>query len=267
MRPERPRCFALLSHTVSDTTLARYRALRDALSPGYDVVLLLTDSLSEAVRALGVEDVEILAPEDIFLPDYGEKSRSRKIVPGNTDLVMMAFARRRPQYERVWMVEYDVLFPAGAGVLADLDAASDADLLLAMQWASRATDPNWQWWRTLQPSPQDRPEITPKTCINGFFAVARYSRRLFDALEAAYRDGWSGHHEATVPTIAQLRGLSIEVINNTARRSLGRPVLAVTTFNATYCSPARPDMIYHPIKDEPAAAALLAALRQESAAA
>jgi len=252
--------FVILSHTINDFVLSRYRKLQGEIGRGYDVVLLLTKDLAALAQELNIDDFEIVLEEDIFLAEYGEKGRSGKIVPGNTDLVMMAFARRRPRYDRIWMIEYDVAFPSGAGVLAEIDAASHADLVLGRRWSTRKQVPDWPWWKSLKPSNNDEALVTLDTSRSGHFALSRYSRRLFDELEKAYRSGWAGHHEATVPTIARIREMPVEDINDIARRSLGRVLLTPASFGATGCSPRSPDLIYHPIKDEAAEAALLASL-------
>jgi hypothetical protein len=257
------RCAALLSHTLNDTTLARYRALAGALPDGFDVVLLLTDQLGEAVRACGLDgEAVVLDPADVFLPDYGAKAASGQVRPGNTDLVMLAFWRRRPWYDRIWMVEYDVLFPAGPEVLARLDTASEADLIVAQKLGRRPVGEDRLRWRAFTVAPGARERATADTCRHSLFCESRYGARLFPALDQAYRQGWSGHHEATVPSIALCDGLQVDHLNAVAQRALGRPVLSRDrSFRVERCDADDPAFIYHPVKTERAAEELLRALR------
>jgi hypothetical protein len=246
---------ALLSHRLCDTTLARFDALR-AAAP--DAVLLLTEPLGTAVRRAGLDAALVLPPEEIFLADYGAKSASRRIVPGNNDLVLLALHRARPGHARYWMVEYDVWLPEGGGTLAALDAASDADLLMPLRVESRADSPGWHHWPSLGIPPDEAlPEAEQ---WHGLLCLLRSSAAVLEALDAAYRRGWAGHFEAVLPTLARARGLTVETLNTLGRRALRRKVTDVRAFHPRRCAPSSGTLIYHPVKTEPAARALRDAL-------
>jgi hypothetical protein len=246
---------ALLSHRLCDTTLARFDELR---ATGADAVLLLTEPLGTAVRRAGLDAALVLSAEDIFLPAYGAKSASRRIVPGNADLALLALRRARPGHARYWLIEYAVFLPGGAGPLATLDAASDADLLLPMRPRRRADDPRWFHWPGLViPPDEPLPEADQLHALN---SLVRASAALLDAVDGAYRRGWPGHAEAVLPSLAAARGLRVETLNAVGRRALGREVTDGRAFSAFRCAPSATALIYHPVKTEPAARALRDAL-------
>lgn len=242
---------ALLSHRLCDTTLARFDDLRAAPA---DAVLLLTEPLGTAVRRAGLDAAMVLSAEDIYLPAHGAKSASRRIVPGNADLALLALRRARPGHARYWLVEYDVFLPGGGTTLAALDAASTADLLLPFRPETRADTPAWHHWPGFVIPPDEAlPEPEQR---HGLTCLFRASAPLLDALDAAYRRGWAGHVEAVLPTLATARGFTVETLNAAGRRALGRKVTDPRAFNAFRCRPTEPALIYHPVKTEPAARAL-----------
>lgn len=246
---------ALLSHRLCDTTLARFDELR-AIAP--DAVLLLTEPLSEIVRRAGLDAALVLSPDDLYRPEHGAKSASRRIVPGNADLALLALRRARPDHARYWLIEYDVFLPGGAAALATLDAANDADLLLPLRPESRTASPRWHHWPGVVIPPDDAlPDAAQR---HGLACLFRASAGLLDALDAAYRRGWAGHVEAVLPTLAAARGFTVETLNAVARRAMGRRVTEPRAFNAFRCAPSAGALIYHPVKTEPAARALRDAL-------
>ncbi|MFN6954199.1 MAG: hypothetical protein ACK4PG_05300 [Acetobacteraceae bacterium] len=246
---------ALLSHRLCDTTLARFDDLR-AAAPG--AVLLLTEPLGEAVRRAGLDAALVLSPDEIFLPAYGAKSASRRILPGNADLALLALRRARPRHARYWLAEYDVFLPGGAALLAALDAASDADLLLPLRPATRAEAPQWHHWPGLVIPPGEAVADTVQR--HALLCLVRAGAALLDALDAAYRRGWAGHAEAVLPTLAAAGGFATETLNAVARRALGRKATDGRAFNAFRCQPSAGALICHPVKTEPAAQALRATL-------
>jgi hypothetical protein len=258
-------CVVLLSHTLNDTTLARYRALANGMPSGFDVVLALTEPYGEAVRALALPQTEILTPDEIYLPEYGAKAQSRRVTPGNTDLVTLAFARRRPWYRRIWLVEYDVLFPFGPAVLARLDAATDAELITSRRLMSRAQRPRWVWWNSFQPPESEAARLDPQEAVNGLCCICRYGDRLPAELDRAFRAGWVGHQEAVVPTITRLAGFDMEHLNEVAKRAIGRPVLTENSFRVRECAAEAGAMIYHPVKTLALEARLMAEIQAAGA--
>jgi len=254
MAPD-PCCMALLSHRLCDTTLARFDDVR---ATGADAVLLLTEPLGRAVRGAGLDAALVLSPDDLYRPEHGAKSASRRIVPGNADLALLALRRARPGHARYWLIEYDVFLPGGCAPLAALDAASTADLLLPLRPESRAANPRWFHWPGLVIPPGDaRPEAAQQ---HGLICLVRASAALLDALDAAYRHGWAGHAEAVLPTLAAARGFTATTLNAVARRAIGRKVTDGRAFNAFRCTPSAGALIYHPVKTESAARSLRDAL-------
>lgn len=247
----------LLSHLLTEMVRARYRTLRATLHPQFDVVLLLTAPVPDTS---GIADVVLLGEDEIFLPEYGAKSASRHILPGNTELPVLAFFRRRPWYQAVWLVEYDVWLPCGGETLRRIDEASAADLIMAHDIAKRERSPNWYWWRSFAPPDWAEAWLAEGKTGYSLFIVSRFGPRLLAALERAYRNGWSGHHEATVTSIALEQELLVEHLNQVAMRALGHRVVRDETFHVHHCAPMDGSTFYHPVKDLEMEEALRAAM-------
>lgn len=254
-------CVVLLSHQLDPTTRSRLAELRRALSATHDVVLTLTEALGEQAAQFGIADVEVLTHDEIFLPDYGAKSDSRAIVPGNSDLALLAFARRHPGYGPIWIVEYDVMFHGGAELLGTLDAASSAELIVSTKLRNRVETPDWFWWPSLQFAPSE-PRGGPRG--HALLCLARYGAQLRLELDTAYRAGWNGHFEAVVPTLARRRNLPIESLNEIALRSLGERVLEPASFHHARCRPSPIARIYHPVKTPQAEAVLRRGIQHQT---
>jgi len=63
-------------------------------------------------------------------------------------------------------------------------------------------------WPTLRVPPSV--ELSPTDLIASFMPIYRISRRAVQAIDRAYRSGWSGHCEVTWPTTINQAGFSIE---------------------------------------------------------
>jgi hypothetical protein len=177
---------------------------------------------------------------------------------GHTDLIAMHFMRARPDYDRYWMVEYDVRYTGNWGrMLAELEQ-EPADLL-APGLLRRTDDPEWYNWPSLQaPIP-----LADHDTLRAFLPIWRVSAELFRAVDEAYRQGWAGHCEGTWPTIGMAAGLKVADLGGdgefTPERLRGRFYtntprqvhLAPGTLvfkPALYRTGTRRDMLWHPVK-------------------
>jgi len=253
--PRHGRAALLLAHALDDVTLARWREWRAGWSDTHDTRLVLTAPHGAAAQALGLEEVLTIAPAEIFRPELRRKAASGRIVPGNVDLVVLAVHRRCPAWRHVIASEYDVFLPAGFAALRAADAASEADLL-ACDPRTPEQDPDWMHWRSAAPGARD--PGAPLTAM--LFPLARWSARLFEAMEAGYRDGWRGHCEVAVPSIAAARGLSRETWNAAAARAGVPPVTSPASFHWRRMRPDAPHLAYHPVKTQAAARDIAQAL-------
>jgi hypothetical protein len=126
---------------------------------------------------------------------------------GHTDLIALHFFKANRQYERYWFVEYDVRF---SGDWSDFFGYFDRDeaAFLSTSMRRAPVDPNWMHWPTLH-IPDAVGPVPDAERITAFMPVYRISRQGLEAIDRAYRQGWSGHCEATWPTILHHCGLSI----------------------------------------------------------
>ena len=204
-----------LTHFVNSEILDRYRRLKGALA-GRHRVFYAQDLLSRVAHRRITRDLE----PDIFLFDRAllarlpyERARERwegaSVVPGRVDLVPQLFRRLHPEFERIYLVEHDVVSGEDwRRVFAVLDE-SPADLL-ATNVTRRDEHPRWNLWRELQTPGTPLPP--PERQVRALMAFCRYSRAALLALEEAYAAGWRGHFEALVPTACLAAGLSVEDI-------------------------------------------------------
>ena len=126
------------------------------------------------------------------------------LFPGNTDTAMLAFHAAHPSYAWYLIVENDVVFTGHWQVFFSGLAATNADFMATNVF--RRSETEWELWSTLQ-----APEAIPASeTLRAFMPVCRFSNRAFKVLGEAYRCGWAGHSETTVPTVLNRSGLTIE---------------------------------------------------------
>jgi hypothetical protein len=123
---------------------------------------------------------------------------------GRHDRPIIWHRMRFPHFERYWVIEDDVRYSGDWRELFDDLDRSEADLLMTTIQALEE-NPTWGWWKSLL-SPTGEPSLA----LKGFGPFCRLSGRLLAALDAAYRDGWRGHFEATWPTVAAANKLLVE---------------------------------------------------------
>lgn len=202
---------AFLTHTAHPSAFGRMKRLRRQLPVDHDFVVLCDVSgEDESGSGHPLQSSPRLVPftsEAVTDTPYPLKGRSGRLVPGNLDLLYLWLHRLNPGYDHYWFVEYDVAYTGGWDELFGRFAEVDADLL-GTTLTPYAHRPEWYHWDSFRPSD----EIPREAWHRGFFPLIRLSRRSMGVLDAAYRDGWGGHAEATVPTALLHAGLSVRDI-------------------------------------------------------
>jgi hypothetical protein len=271
----------------ANSHLARLRALRPPEAPaaGQAAVMLThrdTPRLQEHFRRFRRE-VAPLMPAFLLLHRTEGTEGSADIVLTDADLergtprryremrasgkrvnlsfvdiaVMPAFnSELLRSYQYVWLVEYDVDY---AGNWADalrphVDRTAD---LLGTRILTPEHHPHWYNWRSLVMPPDYREEDK----LSAFIPLARLSRRLIDVFGwEMSRDGWAGHTEALIPTVARHHGLAIEDFAEApAFKERGtlplddntfgaKPVRSTRYFHEAPWAFARHDILWHPVK-------------------
>jgi hypothetical protein len=195
----------LMTHFLDDGIVAQYRRLK-AEAVGLDVFLLYNRSDDPAPGFPVPADVEVSSLCADKIRALGYPRKGLRLNARDVELFVMLFRRRHPDYAHYWIVEYDVDFSGRWSVLFDAFAASPADLL-ATTVHRFAVNPKWPNWNTVE-GPLGP---LPTSCLlRAFMPCCRLSGDALTALDRAYALGWSGHYEATVPTLVADAGLSIE---------------------------------------------------------
>lgn len=211
-----PTAVLFLTHFVNSGVVRRYRRLQRELAGRHPVYFGIDLVSSPAHRRVTGDLVgPLLFPFDRALLGRLPYRRAREdwqggnsVVPGRVDLVAQFFRRLHPQFERIYVVEYDVVYGGHWGSLfADLDARP-ADLLGTNSFR-RDEQPEWNLWPTLRTPDVALPfERTARALLS----FCRYSRAALLALEGVYARGWEGHFEALAPTAVLEAGLVFEDI-------------------------------------------------------
>lgn len=195
------------THLLTEEILREFDRLSRELEPDYDVVLLL-DADSCPLNRMPISAFEFRHSE--VLKEFGrhmDGPGGGSLMPGCLDLAVLYYARRNPDYEYYWRIEYDVRFSGAWGEFFSAFEQNDADLLTALVQTKRER-PNWGWWPTLSVPPGvDAKSVMP---IRAFHPVCRISGTGLLAIEGAYENGWKGHYEVTLPTILHHYGHRIE---------------------------------------------------------
>jgi hypothetical protein len=192
----------LLSDDVGEETIGQYRKLRAELDSSCKVVLLAASGDTVRLPA-DVERAVVPARRQLEgLYTYRRISAGRL----HRDLMPLSFARANPWYSHYWVIEDRVRFSGCWDVLFQAFADSPADLLGTTLCPYEGTT---AWDHSLIVPGNT---VKPLQWVRGFFPIYRLSERAADALDAAYGRGWTGHYEATMPTILTAAGQRLEDI-------------------------------------------------------
>src|SRR5579863_4862318 len=165
------------SHFCSPTVLREISRLRNELDSQYEVFAIGYCGDSEVLRGIDIVPVIVYTAPDLITLPYPQKAyQLRSGIRGNADLAPMRFFLEHHDFDRYWIIEYDVRFSGNwSELFADL-SSSTADLLCTtiQSWAEH---PNWPHWKSLVTG-EDSVPMTRR--VKGFMPFSRLSRRLLE---------------------------------------------------------------------------------------
>jgi hypothetical protein len=212
---ERRTVVVLQTHYVDRALIRFFRELAATGMTQYEAVLLMhAPAGTRKPRRIATMPHHFVTTPEIRSPAYTNKSAIGSEWHiwrgGHTDLSALHFFRKNPDFDFYWFVEYDVRF---SGDWAEFFAVFEGDStdLLTTSLRRATVDETWMHWPTLRPSCTAAP-LGSADRICGFMPIFRVSRRGMEVMDRAYREGWTGHCEATWPTIINHAGLRIQDI-------------------------------------------------------
>jgi hypothetical protein len=140
-----------------------------------------------------------------------------KLVPGSAHYPVLNFWKSF-NYERYWVIEFDVLLAGEWSSFFKLFEHDQSDLLLS-HLTTYEVQPAWGWWASVRVPFKILSKISKedyKFLQKGFFPIYRISHQALSAVDSGYTDGWQGHFEAVLPTLLNNKQLSIKDFNDVA---------------------------------------------------
>ena len=201
------------THRFGGAEARAFARLQRGAPAGSDVRVLM--SMPDGARPpprLDAVPHEVIRPAELRPARYPRKSAPGPqgwdiTRDGHTDLLGLAYWRRRPSLRRLWVVEYDVRF---SGDWAHFFAAFEASRagLIAAAVRRRDHDPDWVHWQSWHFGPAWPARMAGQ--FAAFMPVFRASGALLAAVDAAYAGGAAGHVEIVWPSLAMALGLGVE---------------------------------------------------------
>lgn len=202
-------CILFDAHRLDDFILNQYNAYRAASAGLCDIYLTLHSNSGPPDLETAVEDLLPITDEMIFDWVSSSKAEGRQVVPGNCDLKLLAAIAACPRdYDHYVLVEFDVVCTdeLRPTLLRLLEVVQGQDLC-GSYVSHPPYDDRWVWSDSLVAPPGVT--FDPNDRRSAFLPLSAYSRRLVACYRQAISQGWLGHQEILLPTIAHLNGLKI----------------------------------------------------------
>src|SRR5262249_7033461 len=155
-----------------------------------------------------------------------------------------------------WCVEYDVTFTGKWSKLFQSFAANSSDLLIC-HLRNQSEEPDWEWWRSLKmPSHSPSSQSNDVAPLRAFTPISRWSHALLMLLKPALKDGWRGHMEVLVPTLAIANGLQVSDFGEDRFYTSFSSADGILPFGSMRYRPAhflpllKENFLYHPVKPD-----------------
>jgi Protein of unknown function (DUF3405) len=118
---------------------------------------------------------------------------------------VLDFFLAHPDYDRYWVVEYDVRFTGNWSSFMGAFRGFDHDFVTS-HLRRYQEEPRWPWWTTLSHPTQSVPREASVRCFN---VVYRISNRALRYLHESQVDGWRGYPEVSFPTLLLRHGYTL----------------------------------------------------------
>mgnify|MGYP006274181549 FL=1 len=238
-----------LSHLSDRVTLNRFQTLSEQSPAEYDTYWIHDSDhgdLPQTVKAkesysFGIDDANTL----------GHPHKYTNFISGNAHIPIILFAFDHSEYNRFWVIEYDVSFTGCWSTFFRRTEVDPSDLLTSS--IRRVEDqPAWPHWKTFQHPSRSTSDFR---LLASFNPIYRISRQALEHIHKSQISGWKGDYEVLMPTLLHHEGIPISDFSKSsefASKEIG-DALCIRDVTHRYRPPMyntgrRPEMIYHPVK-------------------
>ncbi len=242
-----PAMDAIIYYTHFDSLAVRREVhrLQDEVGGDYDIFVVGYCRTPDALAGIPQARICHYLLSDLMALPYPKKlySFNPEDPRGNHDLALLRFCLDHPEYERYWIIEYDVrLSGHWSNLFAEL-AQTSADLLCTTMMTYHEF-PQWMHWQGLSTGLE---AVPAEKLIKGFLPFSRVSKAAVDAIDGKYRANWAGHPEVVWPTAVGCAGLTLEDIGGYGRFTPGRRRGRYYTCTPTNWAHSPGTFVYRPI--------------------
>lgn len=174
---------------------------------------------------------------------------------------LLDFYREHGDYDRYWVLEYDVRYSGEWSHFFRSVDTYEFDLMTC-HVRRYAMEPRWPWWSSLEHASKSIPH---ERYVRSFNVIYGMSRPALDFVHASLLDGWRGYPEVLLPTLLLEGGFRLldmggngeftpAALRNQSYTSSATSSGYLSPFRTMRFRPARsatgalPNKLYHPVK-------------------
>lgn len=202
-------CILFLTHVWNEGIEQEFLKIKSEKPEFVDIYILYDTTKGEPNKEEFDFDALKFTAYNLDSEKYTKKNSQHPgtIWPTNIELPLLWFYKNNQQYEFFWTIEYDVRYTGNWGHIIEEFSECKADLLATTIYRY-SFRPGWKHWESLV-GPK---HIPMERRLRALFPLYRISKTALEIIDAAYKVGWGGHYEVTIPTIIESSGLEIEDI-------------------------------------------------------
>ena len=231
-----------VSHIINDETLWRYRKLRDDVKPlGIDVLWCFNNK-NDMVRI--PDDIAIeMASDDAILSanEFLFKAHNKPLVWSVPAYFLMKTFEKHPEYDYIWLVEYDVCYSGDWKNFFERMNKIPHDFICE-KLTSRYASSKWCWW-----SSSRMYGVHWKNMFKSLNCISRVSKKLYESLLKfyyEYKTKTGLFFENLWPTVANMEGSCFDIYTTECISSFSYGTECVRNISKAF-----PEKLYHAVKD------------------
>lgn len=239
-----------LTSKSNEWTLSTFHALEQSLQGMADVYFAYHqqgDVLPVSLQ--NIENLFVFTSDVLNELGYTPIEKG-KLVPDSNHFPLLKFFKENQCYDYYWLVEDDVRFSGDWKDFFDSFASSTSDFLSSVI-ETKAENPTWYWWTSLETGNE---VIAEEKLLKSFNPIYRLSSQALVCIDAHLRIGWMGHYEVLLPTLLYNKGFLLEDFGGEG--TFVRPENNAKFYDDTSMriAPVLPDdrknYLFHPVKEE-----------------